>query len=130
MVGVKPEIATHHNIHHQVAGGEVSLRCEVVGGWPAPRVTWYKDSQIVDMERVIIEEDNTLKIVDTEEADSGEYVCKAVNSEGSVSQASEVNIRRKSKITSQARQVEFIADREVTLPCDYKVANIVLFCSK
>ena len=126
VVGVKPEISTHHNIHHQVAGGEVSLVCEVVGGWPAPTVTWYKDSEIVDMERVLIEEDNTLKIIETNQADSGVYVCKADNSEGSASQASEVNIRSKSEIISPARQVEFLADSEVTLPCDYKVDSALL----
>merc|ERR1712013_567351 len=105
---------------------DVSLECEVVGGWPAPEVLWYKDGQIVDKKKVTIEEDNTLKIRNAEKEDTGIYTCTAENSEGSDNLTTQLNIRSRSTIISQAKQEEFVEGSEVTFDCEYEVDNGLL----
>merc|ERR1712013_663229 len=126
VVGVRPELGLPRQIGDQLAGTDVSLVCEVVGGWPTPEVLWYKDGQIVDKKKVTIEEDNTLKIRNAEKEDTGIYTCTAENSEGSDNLTTQLNIRRRSTIISQAKQEEFVEGSEVTFDCEYEVDSGLL----
>jgi len=126
VVGVRPELGLPRQIGDQLAGTDVSLVCEVVGGWPAPEVLWYKDGQIVDKKKVTIEEDNTLKIRNAEKEDTGIYTCTAENSEGSDNLTTQLNIRSRSTIISQAKQEEFVEGSEVTFDCEYEVDSGLL----
>jgi len=80
----------------------------------------------VDMEKVTIEEDNTLKITNAEKEDSGSYVCRAENSEGSDILTTQLNVRSSSKIISKAVHAEFVKDSEVTFDCEYQVDSALL----
>jgi hypothetical protein len=126
VVGIKPLISSPAKLPDLLVGAEVSLSCALEAGWPAPLITWYKDNQIVDQGRVDIEEDNTLKIRSAEKGDSGLYVCKAENSEGGDSIATQLNIRSRSTIVSKAVEVEFVKDSEVTVDCEYQVDPALL----
>ena len=126
VVGIQPVLTRQSEPADQLVGADVSLPCEVAAGWPAPTVTWYKDNHRLDMEEVSIDQDNTLKIRNAEKDDSGSYVCRAENSEGSDSLTVELNVRNKSVIVSDAVDVLFEKNSEVTFDCQHRVDSALL----
>ena len=65
------------------SGSTVRLRCRALGR-PRPQVTWLKDGQM--MTDVTSEDEHrfTLKLVDVEDEDAGEYTCKVYNRAGEI----------------------------------------------
>merc|ERR1719347_1678681 len=76
------------------------------------------------MEEVTI--NNTLRLEHADKEDSGVYVCTAESTAVPANQTTELNIRTRSKIISQAVQEVFVADREVTFDCLYQVDPALL----
>ena len=67
----------------------VSIAC-LVSGIPRPRVTWYKDNNVIESgERVTLDGPN-LVIRNASLAENGRYVCKAKNLMGEASRGSNV----------------------------------------
>jgi len=126
VVGIKPKLVPTEWPGDRLVGTQVIMPCEVVAGWPAPSVTWYKDNHSIDLDSIEVDEDNTLKISGVEKEHAGVYVCKAENSEGSDSFVIDFNVRNNSVIISEYKEVIFEKDREVTFDCEHEVDDALV----
>eukprot|EP00092_Neocalanus_flemingeri_P009191 GFUD01009892.1.p1 GENE.GFUD01009892.1~~GFUD01009892.1.p1 ORF type:complete len:761 (+),score=236.03 GFUD01009892.1:117-2399(+) len=126
VVGIKPELTIPTRPGDMLVGEDVTIPCQVALGWPAPQVTWYKDNDRVDMEKVDIDQDNTLKIRNAQKEHSGSYICRAENSEGSDSLEIDLNVRNKSVIVSGPSHLEFKQNSQVTFDCQVQVDSALL----
>ena len=66
-----------------IEGNDVILRCPATGT-PPPLITWYKDGSLItgDFAGVIILEDGSLQIINTDADDTASYKCVAENVAG------------------------------------------------
>lgn len=65
------------------AGEDVVLNCQVEG-YPVPRVTWLKNNaRLPRSQRIVVMEHKTLVIKQASPIDSGAYICRAQNKNGS-----------------------------------------------
>merc|ERR1711936_995717 len=126
VVGIKPQISTPTQPEDLLVGADVSIHCKVVAGFPAPKVTWYKDNHMVDMDKVYIDESNALSIKDVQKDDDGDYVCKVENSEGVDSVRVKLNVRNNTLIVSEIKHVQFEKGSEVTFDCEVDVDDALL----
>nr|XP_015838694.1 PREDICTED: protein sidekick isoform X2 [Tribolium castaneum] len=84
-------------------GTPISLPCDVVG-IPKPNVTWYKNSQEVDLtdKRYVLEEDNSLRIKKLLINDSGMFQCFAKSEAGESSISTWLKVKKRRKVRSLA----------------------------
>ena len=74
----------------------ITIRCPV-SGVPTPAVTWQKDGvQVIEGDRLSIEDDNTLVLKEAGEQDGAKYTCIVQNAFGKDDTSSIVKIIGKS----------------------------------
>ena len=78
-----------------LSGTKVSIECPV-SGVPKPEVTWSRQDNNMDTDGRVLVIDSVLIITNATRADTGLYLCKAVNLAGEVVASSMVNVRSKS----------------------------------
>ena len=59
VVGIRPALAPAERLGDKLVGEGLSLACNVKVGWPDPKVNWYKDNDIVNPDRVIVDQIST-----------------------------------------------------------------------
>lgn len=126
VVGIKPKLTITSRPTDQLEGADINIPCHVAAGKPVPQVTWYKDNDKVDMEKVDINEDKTILIRNARKEHSGKYICKAENSEGTDSLTVELNVRQHSVIVSSPLHRQFVKESQVTFDCQVKVDSALL----
>ncbi|XP_068898271.1 protein sidekick isoform X6 [Tenebrio molitor] len=82
-------------------GTPISLPCDVVG-IPKPNVTWYKNSQEIDLtdKRYVLEEDNSLLIRKLLINDNGMFQCFAKSEAGESSISTWLRVKKRRKVRS------------------------------
>jgi len=107
----------------RLEGEKVSLGCrlsQVIV--PEPQVFWYKDGQQVTPNIALVDKENTLIIPQAEIHHTGNYICKAQNSEGSTSQTIYLNVQPRSSVRSTGVSLELKEGEAIILDCDAMVA--------
>ena len=76
-------------------GDSVVLQC-VASGAPVPSILWIKDGNVVvkSSHVVFAEAGQFLVIAKAKEEDSGNYACEAANSQGAVSQRTQLSVEK------------------------------------
>ncbi|KAL5276641.1 SDK2 family protein [Megaselia abdita] len=100
-------------------GNQVILPCDVVG-IPAPKVTWYKNAQKVDLngERYTMNEDNSLVIKRMTMDDSAMFQCLASNDVGEKSSYTWIRVKTSAPIMEQPPQnVTALDGKDATILC-------------
>uniref|UniRef100_A0A3Q1FDM7 Ig-like domain-containing protein n=1 Tax=Acanthochromis polyacanthus TaxID=80966 RepID=A0A3Q1FDM7_9TELE len=102
-----------------------SLVCDVTGS-PTPVITWYKDGtpvgeiQINSLSSVqILDMGKTLRLLKTETADAGSYICKAINIAGSTEKNFFLDVLVPPTIVGSGspQDVSAILKQDITLEC-------------
>lgn len=78
-----------------LSGTKVSIECHV-SGVPEPDVTWSRQDSNMDADGRVFVKGSVLIITNATKADTGVYLCKAVNPAGEVVASSMLNITSKS----------------------------------
>jgi len=78
-----------------LSGTQVSIECHV-SGVPQPDVTWSRQDNNMATDGRVLVKDSVLIITNATKADTGVYLCKAVNLAGEVGASSMVNVTSKS----------------------------------
>ncbi|XP_066250730.1 peroxidasin [Euwallacea similis] len=106
-----------------VAGASIKLQC-VVSGTPQPVITWFKDDLEVlsNDERVFYNSDRSLlEVKNSEELDSGLYICEARNELGSREVSVKVKVSkfdsRPPKLVYKPYNIEALVGSTIELPC-------------
>ncbi|RZC39905.1 sidekick, partial [Asbolus verrucosus] len=100
-------------------GTPISLPCDVVG-IPKPNVTWYKNSQEIDLndKRYVLEEDNSLLIKKLLINDNGMFQCFAKSEAGESSISTWLRVKTAVPIMEQGPQNVTVLDgKDATLSC-------------
>ncbi|KYB25519.1 Protein sidekick-like Protein [Tribolium castaneum] len=100
-------------------GTPISLPCDVVG-IPKPNVTWYKNSQEVDLtdKRYVLEEDNSLRIKKLLINDSGMFQCFAKSEAGESSISTWLKVKTAGPVMELGPQNATVLDgKDATLAC-------------
>jgi len=126
VVGIRPGLAPAERVDDQLEGSDISLKCKILSGWPNPTITWYKGNNRVDESKLVIDKDNTLRIDNSKEEDSGRYTCRAENSEGSDNIAVDLNVRKTSKVLSQNVHLVYQDNADATIDCKHEVDSALL----
>ena len=102
-------------------GHNIIIRCEVKGN-PEPIITWQKKGDIKLPKTARLTDNNkTLQIANVKLADSGEYICMAVNNLATSRSAAKVRVTRRLSFTYMQKGT-LTADEKnsITLTCMYK----------
>lgn len=78
-----------------LSGTKVSIECHVTGV-PEPDVTWSRQDSSMDADGRVFVKGSVLIITNATKADTGVYLCKAVNLAGEVVASSMLNVTSKS----------------------------------
>ena len=121
VVGVGPSLEEDEDfVGEKLEGEPVLLPCKVSTGFPAPQITWFKDGAEVD-ERAGRSTEEGLHLEDLHPKDSGEYICRAQNSEGMVTKSVELVVRRKSRVVTVPTAMEWREGEEAIFHCEVEV---------
>ena len=121
VVGVGPSLdEEEESLGEKLEGDNVLIPCTVTAGFPTPKITWFKDGAEVD-ERAGRTTEEGLQLEDLDPKDSGEYICRAQNSEGVVTKLVELVVRRKSRVVSVPTAVEWVEGEEAVFHCEVEV---------
>ncbi|XP_033937393.1 hemicentin-1 [Pseudochaenichthys georgianus] len=96
------------------------LECYVVGN-PAPKITWFKDSQPVssDGPHRILSNGRTLQVLTAQVSDTGRYVCVADNVAGSADKSFNLNVHVPPTIIGLSPEtVTVVVNHFVSLSCE------------
>ncbi|XP_043209726.1 protein turtle-like [Amphibalanus amphitrite] len=106
------------NIFVNLGDSEI-LAC-VAQGTPEPVIKWYKeDKRIQDTETVAVKNDGTeLRITRISEADTGDYICVAENTEGSVHSTTKVILAGGAVITSGPANLTRMEATQAVFTCE------------
>jgi len=89
----KPEVSILQNDEQSMSGSNLTLRCRV-RGYPAPKVTWFKDEKQLNANgRISMNSDGKLFVQGLEVSDNGIYTCEASNSLGKDKKKVEINVQ-------------------------------------
>lgn len=83
-----------------------------VGGFPKPRVTWYKDGEplaLINGKHVIACTETgrcTLTIADAAEEDAGRYACEAINDQGRACTLTVVEVMANRRVVEAERRLQ------------------------
>ncbi|XP_064108154.1 papilin-like isoform X7 [Macrobrachium nipponense] len=123
VTGTPPRIT---RIDPQVAAEEnyvVSLRCETIGV-PKPKITWYRGNYEVDTEggssRFQVLPNGSLKIVNIERSDAGEYRCKATNILGTAEKTTSFTVDVPLRAIIRMNTTQFTPQSTIRIPCDVR----------
>ncbi|XP_010006782.1 PREDICTED: ADAMTS-like protein 1 [Chaetura pelagica] len=129
------EVVTHLGQTVVLAGGTLSvlLHCEAVGN-PKPTISWAKNGEEVKYnDRMLLQPDDSLKILAPVEADVGFYACNATNALGSDSVSIAVTLAGKPLIKASRATVTNTESPAVTVDIGSTVktiqrANVTISC--
>nr|XP_061790885.1 hemicentin-1-like [Nerophis lumbriciformis] len=96
------------------------LECRVDGN-PAPKITWFKDSEAVspDGSHMILANGRTLQVLTAQVADTGRYVCVADNVAGSVEKSFNLNVHVPPTILGLSHEnVTVVVNNFVSMSCE------------
>ena len=84
VLGIRPRLAPAERLPDFVEGSVVNIDCQLLEGYPAPDVSWFKDGLDIDLSSgyVTISQNHSLRIASAQPQHAGAYVCKAQNSVG------------------------------------------------
>lgn len=105
------------------SGVNIEYQCEAVGA-PTPTIEWYKDGKrlYTNKRMNVIDSSQKLKITQVTFDDSGEYLCRAINTQGKVEVAANLkieNVKRSApKIVTKPIDTEAYRETTVQLPCE------------
>ncbi|XP_050310715.1 protein sidekick isoform X2 [Anthonomus grandis grandis] len=100
-------------------GSALSLPCDVIG-IPKPNVTWYRNSQELDLsdKRYVIEEDNSLMIKKLLITDNAMYQCFARNKAGESSLSTWIRVKTAQPVMEFGpRNLTVLDGKDATLTC-------------
>ncbi|XP_032380766.1 hemicentin-1 isoform X2 [Etheostoma spectabile] len=96
------------------------LECDVDGN-PAPKITWFKDSQQVSFDgpHRILSNGRTLQVLNAQVSDTGRYVCVADNVAGSAEKSFNLNVHVPPTIIGLSPEtVTAVVNNFVSLSCE------------
>ncbi|XP_051929215.1 hemicentin-1 isoform X1 [Hippocampus zosterae] len=96
------------------------LECHVDGN-PVPKITWFKDNELVsrDGPHRILSNGRTLQVLTAQVSDTGRYVCVADNVAGSVEKSFHLNVHVAPTILGQNHEnVTVVVNNFVSLSCE------------
>ncbi|NXJ63832.1 HMCN1 protein, partial [Rostratula benghalensis] len=101
-----------------IAGEDVTLPCEVKS-LPPPIITWAKELQLISpfSPRHAFLPSGSMKISETQIADSGMYICVATNIAGNATQSVKLSVHVPPKIQRGPRVLKVQAGHRVDIPC-------------
>ncbi|XP_064928861.1 hemicentin-1 isoform X2 [Columba livia] len=101
-----------------IAGEDVTLPCEVKS-LPPPIITWAREMQLISpfSPRHTFLPSGSMKISETQIADSGMYICVATNIAGNVTQSVKLSVHVPPKIQRGPRVLKAQAGQRVDIPC-------------
>ena len=130
VLGIRPLLAQHNWPADQLEGSVITMACTILQGYPAPHIAWYKDGQDISMDTsiTITGQDHSLHIADAQQHHSGDYTCRAHNSQGVDSDSVHIplRVRRKSRIISTPAYYEFVEGQELIFNCEADVDEHLL----
>ncbi|KAJ8368638.1 hypothetical protein SKAU_G00086660 [Synaphobranchus kaupii] len=98
-------------------GKEVSLECKPRAS-PKPAITWRRgDRRVQPNERIVLLEDNTLRILNSSRADEGNYMCRARNQFGSAEMTTTLWVKEAMSVELSPARVEVTVGESVVLSC-------------
>ena len=77
---------------------DINIPCEVTGD-PKPKITWYKNGEVIDevqFEHIEVNDDG-ITVMEALESDEGMYQCFAKNDGGEIKASAQLTIKRKCK---------------------------------
>ncbi|XP_041655398.1 neural cell adhesion molecule L1-like protein isoform X2 [Cheilinus undulatus] len=119
VMNLAPQILTRDNQEYAVVlGGDITMNCSVFGS-PLPSVSWTKDGTHETLlgQRFSELDDGSLRIINAEEDDSGNYVCVAVNTEGKSAVIAALDVKAPTRIVIPPQDVEIISGTTAQLTC-------------
>ena len=113
-----PQVAIVPNIQQATLGLQFIMTCVVIYSVPAPAFQWYKDSVLLTTDARLKSFTNGSLVFDIViQGDEGDYLCIAINSEGTDSAGSRVDvIIRPSFVSTPTRQYVNL-DTDISIPC-------------
>ena len=121
VLGVAPSLAETEPVGEQLQGGRLILPCAVLAGFPQPRVSWFKDGAELEEEEGRRGTEMGLEMEELEPEDSGDYTCRAQNSEGVMTRGVELRVRRRSRVVSSPTSQEWREGEEAVFHCRVEV---------
>ncbi|KAM9750835.1 cell adhesion molecule L1-like a isoform 3-T5 [Menidia menidia] len=100
-----------------ILGQDIIVNCSVFSSPPA-HISWTREEAVLEGPRfLILENGQSLKIISTEKADSGEYVCMASNSEGRSAVTAVLDVKDPTKIVGPPEDVLVVSGTSAQLTC-------------
>nr|XP_042899314.1 hemicentin-1 isoform X1 [Parasteatoda tepidariorum] len=112
-----PVISSTNQEFEAVEGSTITLPCKVKGD-PQPAVIWFKNKiQLISDHEYFIDENQSLKILNVDERNEGEYVCSATNIVGTSDEVFKVSVKVPPKILQPSAVYNATDGDMVLLPC-------------
>uniref|UniRef100_A0A3P9KWA6 Cell adhesion molecule L1-like b n=1 Tax=Oryzias latipes TaxID=8090 RepID=A0A3P9KWA6_ORYLA len=100
-----------------ILGNNIVINCSVFSSPPAS-ISWIKEEAVITGERFSTFDNNqSLKIINAEESDSGKYECVVKNTEGTSSITALVDVKDPTKIVSPPQNKQIISGTSAKLVC-------------
>ena len=114
-----PQVAITPYTQQATLGLQFILTCEVIYSVPAPSFQWYKDSVIVTTDsRLKSFTNGSLVLESVILADAGNYLCIAINDEGTDTASSRVDVIIRPSFVSTPT-IQFVAlGTDISIPCN------------
>ncbi|XP_029974097.1 cell adhesion molecule L1-like a isoform X3 [Salarias fasciatus] len=121
VINMAPLILTRDYQEYAVVLGEdVHMNCSVFSS-PPSSISWSKDDVALEGERFFaLESEQSLKIISTEKADSGKYVCVANNTEGTSAVTAVLDVKDPTKIVGPPQDLQVVSGTSAQLMCEAK----------
>ena len=123
VVGIRPRLAHAETLPDQIEGAGVSIACQLVEGYPAADVFWFKDGRDIDLESdmVTIGQNHDLRIASVQPHHAGDYTCRAQNSEGVDSLTVTLRVLRRTVIVNSPAYYQYKEGEQVIFNCQVEV---------
>uniref|UniRef100_A0A3P9HBB8 Cell adhesion molecule L1-like b n=1 Tax=Oryzias latipes TaxID=8090 RepID=A0A3P9HBB8_ORYLA len=100
-----------------ILGNNIVINCSVFSSPPAS-ISWIKEEAVITGERFSTFDNNqSLKIINAEESDSGKYECVVKNTEGTSSITALLDVKDPTKILSPPQNKQIISGTSAKLVC-------------
>ncbi|XP_028307899.1 neural cell adhesion molecule L1-like protein isoform X2 [Gouania willdenowi] len=100
-----------------VLGADIVMNCSVFSS-PPSQISWSRGDSTVEGERFIAAENGqSLKIIQSEKADSGKYVCSAINTEDMSSVTAVLDVKDPTRILDPPQDIQIISGTAAQLTC-------------
>ncbi|KAF7659163.1 hypothetical protein LDENG_00002490 [Lucifuga dentata] len=111
-------LTTDNQEYAVVEGKDVILNCRVFSS-PPPTISWANDEnpETIEGERFFVLPNGSLQIISAEKEDSGEYVCRAVNTEGKSAVTAVLDVKDFTKIVDPPEDMQVTSGTTTQLMC-------------